>query len=53
MEEIFKFLDTNGDGVLSKDELISGYGKIYGLDAAQQIATETFTKLDVNNNGTL
>lgn len=53
LEEIFKFLDTNGDGVLSKDELVEGYSKIYGRASAEQIASETFAKLDVNNNGTL
>lgn len=34
LEEIFKFLDANGDGVISKQELLDGYGKIYGKTMA-------------------
>lgn len=34
LEEIFKFLDANGDGVISKQELLDGYSKIYGQTMA-------------------
>jgi len=53
LSEIFKFLDKNGDGVLSMQELIDGYSEIYGKAMAQQIATDTFEKLDINQNGSL
>ena len=53
LDEIFKYLDENGDGVLSMEELVEGYSQIYGKALGQKIAEETFAKLDVNNSGTL
>ena len=53
LEEIFKYLDENGDGVLSSEELVEGYSKLYGRELGTKIAEETFAKLDVNHNGSL
>jgi len=46
-------LDKNNDGVLSIDELIDGYSSIYGKLVGRKIAEDTFSKLDINNNGNL
>jgi len=46
-------LDQNSDGVLSLEELISGYSSIYGKELAKKIAEETFSKLDINHSGSL
>ena len=46
-------MDKNGDGTLSMQELIDGYSEIYGKAMAEQIAKETFEKLDINQNGSL
>ena len=53
LEEIFKHLDANSDGVLSMEELATGYGEIYGEEMGRQIAEETFAKLDINHNNSL
>ncbi len=34
-------------------ELVEGYSQIYGKQMGKQIAEETFSKLDINHNGTL
>lgn len=44
-------LDTNGDGVLSYDEIARGYDMVYGTAVGDAVAEETFTKLDLNQNG--
>ena len=38
LEQIFKHLDSNSDGVLSMEELATGYGEIYGVELGRQIA---------------
>ena len=53
LDDIFHYLDKNGDGVLSMEELVNGYSKIYGKALGEKIAKDPFDKLDVNNNGTL
>ncbi len=40
LTEIFKSFDKNGDGVLSKDELISGYTMLYGSETRAAIEVE-------------
>lgn len=53
LEEIFKFLDKNGDGVISKEELAEGYAHLYGKEIGKSVANEIFNKLDTNHNGSL
>ena len=35
-DKIFKKLDKNADGVLTKEELIQGYAEIYGQDLSDE-----------------
>ena len=44
-------LDTNGDGVLSYEEIARGYDLVYGQAVGDAVAEETFAKLDLNQNG--
>lgn len=49
-QEIFQALDTNKDGRLSRDELITGYRKIYG-DFAEDEVDKIITMADLDGNG--
>jgi Ca2+-binding EF-hand superfamily protein len=53
LNQVFHILDTNGDGVLSFEEISKGYQTVYGPSVGQAVAEETFAKLDLNNNGIL
>ncbi|CAD8044646.1 unnamed protein product [Paramecium primaurelia] len=49
----FQDIDKNGDGTVSKEELLAAYMKIYKGDtlAAQHIVEELFPQLDANKSG--
>lgn len=52
----FKALDKNGDGKITKEELISGYKTIYGLmdeDQIQEEVDKIFRAADIDGNGEL
>ncbi|CAK75108.1 unnamed protein product (macronuclear) [Paramecium tetraurelia] len=51
--KIFQDIDKNGDGTVSKEELLAAYLKIYKGDAlaAQHIVEELFPQLDANKSG--
>ena len=43
-------LDTNNDGVISKEELTKGYEKLLGEEAAEE-AEKIFKKVDIDGSG--
>jgi len=49
----FQLLDLNGDGKLSRDELIVGYQKILGLQHAEEEVDAIMRAVDNNNSGTI
>ena len=51
IDKMFKALDTNGDGKLSKDELETGLLNYYGTKLTQDELLETFKKCDSDGNG--
>ena len=49
---MFKDLDLNGDGKLSKEELKEGYCKIYGSELrAEEEVERMMTAADTDNSG--
>lgn len=49
-QRAFKVLDLNNDGMLSKDELIVGYEKLLGDEAADEVE-KIFKKVDIDGSG--
>jgi calcium-dependent protein kinase len=47
----FHSLDRNGDGVLSKDELVEGYKKTMGQAEAEEEVNKIMAQVDKNNSG--
>lgn len=51
LREVFKAMDTNGDGKLSKEELLEYFTKEMGLEAAQEEVGRIMKEVDTDNNG--
>ena len=51
LRESFKAFDENGDGKLSKQELINGYARFIGLEAAKKEADEIMENVDIDESG--
>jgi len=49
----FQALDLNGDGRLSRDELINGYQKIMGLTNVEEEVDAIMRAVDNNNSGSI
>ena len=52
LERQFKEWDTNGDGVLSRDEIIQGYKKTYGKVDENEI-DNMINSIDLDGNGVI
>ncbi|CAG9333134.1 unnamed protein product [Blepharisma stoltei] len=51
LTEMFRSLDINGDGKISKDELLEAYSKTLGRSAAIHQVEQIMAKVDANNSG--
>ncbi len=49
----FQALDKNGDGVLSRQELLEGYKKTMGVNEATEQVNAIMIEVDKNNSGTI
>ena len=50
--KLFQVLDKNGDGKLSKEELLEGCDKVFGAIAADDLQ-ETFNNIDIDKSGSI
>ena len=55
LQQAFKTLDLNGDGVLSEEELTTGMMKFLKVNKREAgvIASAVFKKIDVNRSGSI
>ena len=53
LDKIFKEIDIDGDGNLSKEEIMLGYEKQFGVPISEEQVDEMFAKIDLDGNGTI
>ncbi len=53
MIEMFQSLDTNGDGVLSREEIYEGYRQTLGDVEARKEVDRIMDEIDMDKNGTI
>ena len=53
LDKIFKEIDIDGDGQLSKEEILLGYEKCFGIPISEEQVDEMFEKIDLDGNGTI
>ena len=53
MEEIFAAMDTNGDGMLSKEEISHGYEEHFGTHIDDEELDKIFSAIDTDGSGAI
>ena len=53
LDKIFKEIDLNGDGNLSKEEVLLGYEQHFGIAITEEQVDDLFAKIDLDGNGTI
>lgn len=53
LEKIFKALDKNGDGHLSKEEILEGYEEHFGIPINEEDVDKMMKNVDIDGNGVI
>jgi calcium-dependent protein kinase len=53
LERMFKQLDKDGDGNLSKQEILEGYEEVFGVPISEEDVDAMFNQIDVDGSGTI
>ena len=51
MDKVFKEMDLNGDGKLSKEEIFLGYDKFFGKNLDKDDIEKMFNSVDIDGSG--
>jgi calcium-dependent protein kinase len=51
IDKVFRAMDINGDGRLSKDEIQQGFGQYFGRSLNDKEVDEMFEKVDADGSG--
>ena len=53
LDKIFKEIDIDGDGNLTKKEILLGYEKHFGIPISEEQVNDMFKRIDLDGNGTI
>ena len=53
LDKIFKSMDIDGDGALSKQEVLLGYEQHFGIPISEEQVNDLFKRVDLDGNGTI
>jgi len=53
LRKVFQALDANGDGKLSKEELVNGYEQVCGVSVSMDELTKAFDAIDMDKSGAI
>ena len=51
LDKVFKEMDLNGDGKLSKEEIFLGYDKFFGKNLDKDDIEKMFNSVDIDGSG--
>jgi len=51
IDEVFRAMDLNGDGKLSKEEIKIGYSQFFGKELGDDEIDEMFSRIDADGSG--
>ncbi len=53
LEKIFQAIDKDGDGNLSKEEILEGYEDHFGVPISEEEVDKMFLEIDIDGNGSI
>ena len=53
LEKIFQLIDKDGDGNLSKEEILAGYEEHFGVPITEEEVDKMFKEIDLDGNGAI